>query len=261
VETNEAASPLPYQSKPLLHRRRAFKRGLIAATLALGLLLSLKLWPRTHDQIRLFKLEWRLYQDQKLCLAHPIPPGIPVYQTGTPGLSTASPELNGFCKDYGFGWLGSLINGIPPRVQTPATVYMGQRRATNGLSRFIAVDAVKSLFGISFCVVNRPMSLSDPRLDGGAPHIPNPMDDNLGQLAPSPMIAPPIVVYSAIEDPADVSHFSFSYDYDCYHVSVDCRLQPDGSVCTQRQVYEWTITPEGKRVTPLTHLLPRPGRP
>jgi hypothetical protein len=120
-------------------------------------------------------------------------------------------------------------------------VYIGARRATNGETRFILLTAqaiphpLSQLSDVGFMLIDRPMGLANPKSDQIEPVFVS----SLGSLGSVPRPKADILIYSATEDPADPSHFSFAYDNNFYHYIIDCRLQPDGTLNISAHDQAW----------------------
>jgi len=209
---------VPQSSHHWLWRYRV--RLLIAVVIAI---VSYKSAPELIWQLRV-----RYWERQ--CLAAPVAPGTTVFLAGTPLTAVASPSVTELFKMFGITYAG-----------TPATVYSGQRQASNNLSRMIVIQAVMTwqpgkLADATFLVVMPPTGLDHRKYRWG---------DCIGGIqyswgTKSPP-QPELKVQSAIEDSADASHFSFKYAVFSANYNVECWLQSDGSL-------KWTETDQRGQV-------------
>lgn len=196
-----------------------------------------------------------------------MPPGVLVYSSGPPVIAIAQPEFARFFNIYktipfspswmmSGTWNNENLSALVLQrwAQTPfsATVYIGRRQATNGLERFIVVGALVTLWtnglgtDVSFPVVDRPMGFADPASDTRLPMARWPIEGwGYGWSSPQLRPTPEVMIYSALEDPADASHFSFVYDLNRDHFVVDCWFQPDGQLKVRETRQPWHI--DGKR--------------
>ena len=225
--------PLP------LHKRRWFQRRIIAAAMAILLALLFSPWWAVSiwQNAQLCYGAIRLDYLQNQCLSHPVAGGSLIYSSGPPGVAIASPQLNRFLGTYQNWWMwGGNLN--------MATIYIGRRQASNGAPCFVAVGMTIALrpgqrADIYFPVLTRPLGLTTPR-SPGIRSLTVGHGFNWGSSA-----SPEILVHSAVEDPADPSHFSFTYEGNTWRTTVDCWLQPNGHVRSNEKEVVWFTTPQG----------------
>jgi hypothetical protein len=246
AQANAPASNALEYSPPLpLRRRSIIRRGIVAVLILYGVAILVY-------EISAIIPFVRIYSYERQCLAHPIPPATIVYASGNPPVSSASPELarlQAACVSpiippvRWFKGRWPMIVLLVSRMNR-ATLYIGQRRAPNGLTRFIGVNVLIGSSGwnevsIDFDVVNLPAGYSDQPSDCRHDIILG-YDDLTDQEGAYQSPGPALVVYSASEDPADPSHFSFEYHYRAWYNKVDFRLQPDGLLRTE---FSRTLSP------------------
>jgi hypothetical protein len=244
---------LDYGRPVPLRRRRGFRRTVVVAFLIFAAAFAIR-------PLRYYWGSIWLWQLQHQCLTHPIPPGTLVYTSGSPPQVVQSAELNRLFANYGYtpgpfystNWPLAQLDPKHDTIAT-STVYVGKRTATNGRTQFLAITACINLYNakeieLIFDIWDTPMALSrnQSALAGGV--IPG--------LYGLPVraganVSPRLKIYSATEDPSDPSHFSFTYDYDAWHCTIDCWLQPNGSLRSQGHEQLWTIKPDGTRTTPM----------
>jgi hypothetical protein len=171
-----------------------------------------------------------------------------VFSSGVPAVSLRSPEFARLAGDFTMGmcWTGGK----------PVTVYLGKRTASNGLTRFIAVEGESGTaagqIGVGFLSWNRPMEFARSETQTQAVIL-----GSAEWNSAHPWIAPAegeALISSAREDPTDASHFSFAFDVDKWHWIMDCWLQPDGTLRVKQTDYEWHTTPAGARLLPFVAL-------
>ncbi len=203
-------------SPPIPHiKSRAFQRKLIVALIVVVGLVVAYVW--LPGAIWQFKI--RFWERQ--CILKPIPPGQTVFLSGSPGMARNSPAADGLFKTAQLIYPG-----------TAATVYLGQRRASDGVSRLIVVQAMATVTSkpgpnvvVNFFCAMPPVGMDhrdfpkDKWIAGGifgnSARVPSSYD---------------LQIDSATEDPADPSHFSFSYSVFYKHYTVNCWLKPEGSI-------------------------------
>ncbi|MGA2439619.1 MAG: hypothetical protein ABSH08_01555 [Tepidisphaeraceae bacterium] len=140
----------------------------------------------------------------------------------------------------------------------PVTIYLGLRRANNGLTRFIAADVYATVTpgqgaGLHLFGLNRPMAFAGPE---SLFQIPLSGANASGSSLPNSQ--PDVVIYSAVEHPADTSRFRFTYDAFGDHFVVDCWLEPKGQLSLSSHGHPRHTTPQGSRSDPL---IAGPGGP
>jgi hypothetical protein len=234
-----APGPLEYGSKFPLHQRLRFQRWrnrviFIAAAIGFAFYIP-SIWRSVQ-----------VYYWQRQCLAHPIPSGTVIFSSGPPAISLASPNFDRLAKicasEYRFGGNAK-----------PVTVYIGLRRASNGMSRFLAISGTATLkpgreAAINFLVFNRPLGPGSVDTSGHLWWLAG-LNDGWGGSSLQPQ--PEVLIYSAVEDPIDASHLTFMFDVNVEHCVIDCWLQPDGSLRSREQMFLWHITSQGTRSQPL----------
>jgi hypothetical protein len=242
MEPPPSSDPTPhaldYAAKLPFYRRRVFRRLMIVVVLLLAGSWTAWCVPPTWRAAR-------VYYYQRQCVAHPIAPNSIVISSGPPPFAFASPEFAELAQAF--------ANGPQLNANThPVTVYIGQRRATNGLTRFVAVTATAFVSpgraaDVYFDVYTHATGFAEldasPRV-GPFPGGSRRWDSS--QLGP----LPDVVIYSAVEDGDDDSRFTFTYDVNVWHCLVDCDLLPDGSLHFTRQSFIWYVTPQGSRSQP-----------
>jgi len=252
-------SPLDYGPPlPLLKRRRVQQWIIRSAVLLSVLIVLQQIVPPAWRRAR-----FRYLQSQ--CMENPVPAGVLVYSSAPSSVSIVRPQLTRFLNAYRnvpfqfpphspSGPEDALLLRQPmPLNPNMASVYVGQRQASNGLRRFIAVSTNVAFWSsglgadISFPIVVRPLGFADPVLDGelGVRYTVAGLDCGWG--APNLRPQPEVLVYSAIEDPADASHFSFTFDVNINHCTVDYWLQPDGQLKMTQKIQHWHVTPQQTR--------------
>ena len=240
--------PLDYGLRERMGERRRLRIWVITAVAILASV-SAPFWIRCiwwiGEEARAGYWDLRLYYLQRQSLAHPVSGGKLVYSSGPPTVASASPEADRFFGIYWNLWTGTTWTTNP----NVATIYAGQRQAKNGLRRYVVV---------AFSGLLTP----GQGLDYGFPLVTRPMRPASLNCGPvSSIVAgsfrwgssaalrpvPEVMVYSAVEDGGDLSHFSYSYDVNIWHNTVDCWLQPDGHVKSKMTEEIWFITPQGTR--------------
>jgi hypothetical protein len=165
----------------------------------------------------------RLVYLQSQCLKHPIPAGTIVYSSGTPEVAIASPAWNAFAvADPTYYSIGATPTGA-------ATVFLGERQASNGTRRLVNVEAhplwkPKAFSSVMMFTRSVDLNLTRPLLEnfqpgGGATSNAGPGWRNT---------VPDIVVYSAKADAIDLSHITFECRLFEQDFIVDGYLQNDG---------------------------------
>jgi hypothetical protein len=239
-----AAPPasLEYVPRAPLYRRRKFYRWIVAAVVVGSLIACKPWWSVLHRNIR-------LYYFQHECISHSIAPGMIVYSSNSPPITTSSPELIRFVNEIRFQ---TVFN---PR---EIAVYLGVRRASNGRSRFIAVTA-SCLYqhgvgaNIIFLALNRSTGFGQATSVDQLTNFGGVYASDLPYY-PFPKSIPEVVIYSAIEDPADTSRFSIAWDMMWRHYVMDCQLLPDGHISCRTWYFERNFSnqyPSLKTLNPL----------
>jgi hypothetical protein len=209
-------SQLDYAPPPPHARRARVLRWAVVGSVLLSLYLC-RMWPLQMWQ------HGRLLYLQRQCLKHPIVAGTIVYSSGTPELAIASPAWNAFATaDPTYYTIGATPNGA-------ATVFLGERQASNGTRRLIEVEAhphwkPKRFSDVMMFTRSVDLSLTRPLQEnfqpgGGA-------TCNAGPSWPGTV--PDIVVYSATADSIDLSHITFQCRLFEQDYIVDGYLQNDG---------------------------------
>jgi hypothetical protein len=143
-----APMPLDYGLRRPIHRRPVIRRAIIAVVLTFAVILGVEEIKAAWPSVRLYYLE-------RQCLAHPVAPNTLVYSSGSPPLAIQSPQLDQFellASPNGpylmVPWRAQLrIFEVSPEtynsVSTRATasVYVGTRHASNGVTRFLGIKA------------------------------------------------------------------------------------------------------------------------
>lgn len=230
--------PLPYGPPLPLSAQRRFHRWIILAAIAIAILLA-------ATRYREMKERFRLICWERQCAAHPIPAGIMVYSSGPPAFSRTSREFARFCNATHAQTFYVRYGGLP----NSTIIYLGKRRASNGLERFIAVSGTASTTpgsraDMGFGVVYWPIGItggSSITYGGSLPGISSGFHGF--QLQPHP----DALIYSAVEDQNDPSHFSFQFDANVARYTIDCWLQPNGGIKYRSKDEEVYITPQGTR--------------
>jgi len=240
-------NPLDYAQSSAPHRRRV--RWQMAGIVALCLMARWSAGP-----IALVWRSARIHYEVRQCLAHPITPGVLVYSSGPPVVAPGSTEFSRLAGE-------SQAQTLVPCGNTNSVIYLGTRRASNGLTRFIAVSGVATLSPSQQADVRFPglnlstatMARVSERECFNLPGV------SVGVSRLSPHWPQGILIYSAIEDPLDASRFTFTFDAWYVHGVMDCRLQPDGSLSATLQEFEhWGYESTGARSGILTRT---PGSP
>jgi hypothetical protein len=182
-------------------------------------------------QQRAIELYW-----QEECLNHPIAPGSMVYSSGPPAISIVSPAWSKF---------DAII--APIGIRSNGTIYLGERKSHNGLRRLIGVDVVaeqSSFLPRSDMSVMVAARVIEEGSVISAPREASTRTDGYGYMyrlrtpLPAPASStnsqPDLVVCAGADDPADQSHFTFSYDLLSERVIYDCWLLDDGNVRLDR---------------------------
>ena len=192
VSTSESPQ-LDYAPRSQSARRRVIYRWLIAASIVLALYFC-RDWPAEVWQ------DSRVYFLQVQCLRHPVQPGIVVYQSGTPAICVAVPQVAALSAAY---WRHPSWTAK----QKVSTVFSGELGTNRGLRRVITVesgvregpglDATATFFTTS-AALGRPITVistgGEASSSWGIPIAP-----------PTPVV----VIYSANTDPKDPSHIQF----------------------------------------------------
>jgi hypothetical protein len=216
----DRSTQLDYAPRPANANRSRFFQVSIVFAIVLATYLE-RAWPLGIWQ------HFRVFYLQKQCIKHPIAGGTVVYASGSPIISIRSPQEAALTAEY----------SIPPYWTPPpsaSTVFMGNLVAINGVRRLITIEAAVSWL---------PGHGADARIfwTAGDSGMTKPLRGDRGfmdrdttivspgDVAPAPS-APEVEIRSAIVDPKDPSHITFTvrvFSYTCHY---DGKLLPDGSL-------------------------------
>jgi len=175
------------------------------------------LYPRVRDQ-------WQVLEWQSRCMAAPVPPGAVVFKTSSGGVSDAA--------GVPFAWRNLYATISPPGLASGSTVFLQEMRTPAGKRRLVAVDIDQVTMRLPFRgphhlslsarVIRPGAGIIGPQLLSTSDHSVVIADENSRIVA-------------GARDPADPSHFTFTYECAGRSTVYDGWLRDDDNVDIQER--------------------------